>query len=76
MVLYANGCDGLEEMKTRMYDLERVFVAFYREEFGEGDDGYVLINYIPPSIPAVKRGASLPYELFLRSLGQRLIGDP
>lgn len=49
--------DGLEELKTKIYDVDEVFIAFYREEVGL-DPGYVLISYIPPSVSGVRKGAS------------------
>ena len=49
--------DGLEELKNKIYDVDEVFIAFYREEV-DLDPGYVLINYIPPSVSGVKRGTS------------------
>ena len=49
--------DGLEELKNKIYDVDEVFIAFYREEV-DLDPSYVLINYIPPSVSGVKRGAS------------------
>lgn len=45
-------------MKTKFYDLDQVYVAFYREEV-DVDPGYILINYIPPSVSGVKRGTQL-----------------
>lgn len=42
-------------MKTKLYDLEQVFVAFYREELEE-NPGFILINYIPASTTHVRRG--------------------
>ena len=52
--LHSYGEDGLEELKTKLSD-KAVFVAFYREEV-EVDPGYIIINYIPPSISGVRRG--------------------
>ena len=42
-------------MKNKFYDLDQIFVAFYREELEE-NPGYVLINYIPASTTHVQRG--------------------
>lgn len=49
--------DGLEELKTKLTDYD-VSIAFYREEL-DIDPGYIIINYIPPSISGVKRGMLL-----------------
>ncbi|KAH6916207.1 hypothetical protein BKA70DRAFT_1092797, partial [Coprinopsis sp. MPI-PUGE-AT-0042] len=61
LVLYGAGLDGLEELKTKIYDLNRVFVAFYRmeTEFGVG---YILLNYIPPCISGVRRARALVHS--------------
>ncbi|KAH6885551.1 hypothetical protein BKA70DRAFT_1237131 [Coprinopsis sp. MPI-PUGE-AT-0042] len=61
LVLYGGGLDGLEELKTKIYDLNRVFVAFYRmeTEFGVG---YILLNYIPPCISGVRRARALVHS--------------
>ncbi|RXW23980.1 hypothetical protein EST38_g1891 [Candolleomyces aberdarensis] len=52
--LYCYGAEGLEEMKNKFYDLDQIFVAFYREELEE-TPGYALINYIPASTTHVQR---------------------
>ncbi|KAF5335930.1 hypothetical protein D9611_006249 [Ephemerocybe angulata] len=46
--LYSYGSEGLEQLKDNIYDLEQIFVAFYRQEV-DGNPGYILIAYIPPS---------------------------
>ncbi|KAG2011525.1 hypothetical protein CC2G_011629 [Coprinopsis cinerea AmutBmut pab1-1] len=61
LVFYAHGCEGLEELKTKIYDLDKVFVAFYREE-NEPNPGYILINYIPVGISGVKRARALVHS--------------
>ncbi|KAF8972610.1 hypothetical protein BDZ97DRAFT_1913112 [Flammula alnicola] len=55
--LHSYGKDGLEELKTKLSDYE-VFIAFYREEI-DLKPGYIIINYIPPSISGVKRARAL-----------------
>ncbi|KAF9523048.1 hypothetical protein CPB83DRAFT_65312 [Crepidotus variabilis] len=59
--LHSYGGQGLEEMKTKISSLEDVFIAFYREEL-ENDPGYIIINYVPPTISAVKRAKVLVHS--------------
>ena len=54
--LHSFGNEGLEELKTKLADLDQIFFAFYHEEI-DVDPGYIIINYIPPSVSAVRRGA-------------------
>lgn len=61
LALYSHGMDGLEELKTKIYDVDEVFIAFYREEV-DLDPIYVLINYIPPSVSGVKRARALVHS--------------
>ncbi|KAF9478270.1 hypothetical protein BDN70DRAFT_880130 [Pholiota conissans] len=58
--IHSYGMDGLEELKTKLSD-DDVFIAFYREEL-DVDPGYILINYIPPSISGVKRARTLVHS--------------
>jgi hypothetical protein len=57
--LHSFGNEGLEELKNKIDDLDKVFIGFYHEEY-ERDPGYVIINYIPPSTSGVKRGTYFP----------------
>ena len=57
LFLAEHGSGGLHELKSRVDDLDRVFIAFYREEL-EVEPGFIIINYIPPSVSGVKRGKS------------------
>ncbi|PPQ94645.1 hypothetical protein CVT25_009376 [Psilocybe cyanescens] len=59
--LYSYGSQGLEEMKTQLSDLHRVFIAFYREEV-DADPGYIVINYIPTAVSGVKRARALVHS--------------
>ncbi|TFK39349.1 hypothetical protein BDQ12DRAFT_51114 [Crucibulum laeve] len=59
--LLAYGLDGLEELKTKIYDKERVFIAFYREEV-DVNPRDIIINYIPLSISGVKRARALVHS--------------
>ncbi|KAF8159749.1 hypothetical protein B0H34DRAFT_704656 [Crassisporium funariophilum] len=59
--LHSFGDEGLEEMKTKLSDLNEVYIAFYREERGH-NPGYIVINYIPPSISGVKRARALVHS--------------
>ncbi|TFK18450.1 hypothetical protein FA15DRAFT_675277 [Coprinopsis marcescibilis] len=61
LTLYAYGQDGLEELKNKIYDLDKVFVAFYREEV-DINPGYILINFIPLGITGVKRARALVHS--------------
>jgi len=69
LVVCASGCDGLEELKEHVYDLQRVFVAFFHAEESNGRQGFVLLNYIPPNISGVKRARALVHS---RRLGMVL----
>jgi MAP7 domain-containing protein 1 len=55
--VHSFGNGSLDELKNKVDDLDNVFIAFYREGY-ELDPGYVIINYIPPSTSAVKKGIS------------------
>ncbi|KAH9479616.1 hypothetical protein JR316_0008211 [Psilocybe cubensis] len=48
-------------MKTRLSDLNKVFIAFYREE-EDVDPGYIIINYIPTTVSGVKRARALVHS--------------
>ncbi|CAA7269283.1 unnamed protein product [Cyclocybe aegerita] len=56
--LHSYGNDGLEELKTKLPDVDEVFIAFYREE-RDVDPGYIIINYVPPCISSVRRARAL-----------------
>lgn len=55
MSLSDYGSEGLEELKSKIDDLDQVFIAFYREEI-DVEPGFIVINYIPSSISGVRRG--------------------
>ena len=60
LILHSFGNEGLEELKNKISDLDKVYIAFYREEHHDEDDdpGYIIINYIAPSTSSIKRGIS------------------
>ncbi|RDB20919.1 hypothetical protein Hypma_011949 [Hypsizygus marmoreus] len=61
IALYNRGTGGLAELKRSIQDLEQVYIAFYREEV-DVEPGFLLINYIPASLPAVKRARALVHS--------------
>ncbi|KIM44913.1 hypothetical protein M413DRAFT_442886 [Hebeloma cylindrosporum] len=58
--LHSYGEDGLEELKTKLSN-DKVFFAFYREEL-DSEPGYIIINYIPPSVSGVRRARALVHS--------------
>ncbi|KDR67941.1 hypothetical protein GALMADRAFT_257443 [Galerina marginata CBS 339.88] len=61
MGLHSFGNEGLEELKTKLADLNEVFIAFYCEEL-DVDPGFIIINYIPPHVLGVKRARALVHS--------------
>ncbi|KAG5645718.1 hypothetical protein DXG03_005413 [Asterophora parasitica] len=63
LALFDNGSGGLRELKHSIENPEQVHIGFYREEESSGGElGFVVINYIPPSIPAVKKARALVHS--------------
>ncbi|KAG6827703.1 hypothetical protein H0H92_010704 [Tricholoma furcatifolium] len=60
LALFDHGSGGLRELKRSIEDPEQVHIGFYREEV-DVEPGFVVINYIPPSIPAVKKVKDLDH---------------
>ncbi|KAF5383584.1 hypothetical protein D9615_003705 [Tricholomella constricta] len=61
IALFDHGSGGLRELKRSIEDPEQVHIGFYREEV-DGEPGFVVINYIPTSIPAVKKARALVHS--------------
>ncbi|KDQ26984.1 hypothetical protein PLEOSDRAFT_1113298 [Pleurotus ostreatus PC15] len=61
LVLQAQGSNGLTELKQSIGDPTQAFIAFYREDI-RGKPGYLLINYLPLTIPAVQRARILVHS--------------
>ncbi|GLB43431.1 hypothetical protein LshimejAT787_1303320 [Lyophyllum shimeji] len=61
LALFDHGSGGLRELKRSIEDPEQVHIGLYREEI-DVEPGFVLINYIPPSIPAVKKARALVHS--------------
>ncbi|KAF8074753.1 hypothetical protein FPV67DRAFT_1474871 [Lyophyllum atratum] len=61
IALFDHGSGGLRELKRSIEDPEQVHIGFYREEI-DVEPGFVVINYIPPSIPAVKKARALVHS--------------
>lgn len=55
--MVAHGSDGLSGLKSRILgdETEQVYFGFYREEI-KARPGFVVVNYIPPSVSGVRRG--------------------
>jgi MAP7 domain-containing protein 1 len=56
--LLAWGNQGLPELKSRIESTQQIFVAFYRE----GNDGFILLNFIPQTISGVRRARTLVHS--------------
>ncbi|KAG6906691.1 hypothetical protein DXG01_012561 [Tephrocybe rancida] len=61
LTLFDHGSGGLRELKRSIEDPEQVHIGFYREEI-DVEPGLVVINYIPHSIPAVKKARALVHS--------------
>ncbi|KAF9054328.1 hypothetical protein BJ165DRAFT_1437958 [Panaeolus papilionaceus] len=61
------GPQGLEELKTRISDLDEIFIAFYREEV-DVDPGFIILNYIPSHVSPVKRARALVHSRRIGSI--------
>jgi len=62
--LHSFGDGGLEELKTKIPDLNSIYIAFYREE-ADVNPAFLLINYIPPSASPVQRGTTRNFAVAL-----------
>lgn len=75
LFLCETGSDGLHQLKHRIDELDQIFIAFYREELGPGEEPiFALVNYIPSNISAVKRGMSYGYRVPRLRKKQNLTG--
>ncbi|KAF9049344.1 hypothetical protein BDZ89DRAFT_1089099 [Hymenopellis radicata] len=61
--LLADGSDGLSGLKSRILneETEQVYFGFYREET-KVRPGFVVVNYIPPSVSGVRRARALVHS--------------
>ncbi|KAG5637690.1 hypothetical protein H0H81_003606 [Sphagnurus paluster] len=63
LTLFDHGTGGLRELKHSIEDSEQVHIGFYREEgVSDAEAGFVVINYIPSSTPAVKKARALVHS--------------
>jgi hypothetical protein len=54
-LLFDCGPGGIAELKNKINDIHRVYIAFCREQVNM-EPVFLLINYIPPSVSGVQRG--------------------
>lgn len=57
LALFDHGSGGLRELKHSIEDQDQVHIGFYREE-NAPEPRFIMINYIPTSTAAVKKGVS------------------
>ncbi|KAF4611061.1 hypothetical protein D9613_006803 [Agrocybe pediades] len=62
LVLHSYGRRGLEELKTKLYNSNQVFFAFYRLEEVNISPGFAIVTYIPLAISGVKRARALTHS--------------